>query len=124
MTFLRSFEAMAQAAGEKPEAISMFDSMLPIVFLVGIFYFLIIRPQAKKTSQHQKMMSELRPGDEVHTSGGIIGRIKSVSDQFISIEIANQTVIKVLKGHISGLTKSKQEVVKNSKNPKKAKVVT
>jgi len=117
------FELMAQGA-EKAKTVSMFDSMLPVVFLIGVFYFLIIRPQAKKNTELQKMMGSLKAGDEIFTTGGIIGRIKSVSDTFVSVEVANNTVMKVLKGHISGLTKSKQEVVKTSKNPKKAKVVS
>jgi len=73
------FELMAQGA-EKAKTVSMFDSMLPVVFLIGVFYFLIIRPQAKKNTELQKMMGSLKAGDEIFTTGGIIGRIKSVSD--------------------------------------------
>ena len=113
--------AYAQAAGAAAKP-TMLETMMPFVFLIGVFYFLFIRPQAKKAREHDQLLGGLKTGDEIVTSGGIIGRIRTVNDIFVSVEIANDTVIKVIKANVSGLTKGKQEVVKTNKNPKKAKV--
>lgn len=97
--------AYAQQAGGAPKGPSTWEMLvLPIGFLL-IMYFLIIRPQSKKAKDHAALISGLKVGDEVVTSGGIIGRIKSVADTFVSVEIAPNATIKVLKAHVSGLTK-------------------
>ena len=78
-------------------------SMSPIVMMVvmfGIFYFLLIRPQAKKQKEHQAMLSKIAAGDEVVTSGGILGRVIEVGDNFITLEIADNVRIKVQKFQI------------------------
>ncbi len=95
----------AYAAGEQAQQPSILDMMLlPAAFLV-IMYFLIIRPQQRKTKDHQKLLETLKSGDEVVTSGGIIGRVKSVADGFVTLEVGSNTFLKVIKAHIAGLTK-------------------
>jgi preprotein translocase subunit YajC len=84
---------------------------LPAVFIL-IMYFLIIRPQTKKQKEHMKLVSELKAGDEVITSGGIIGRVKSVADTFITLDIGSNVALKIAKNHVTSLTE---------KNPTKAK---
>ena len=99
--------AMAQAAdGAAPKGPSMMEMLvLPVGFLV-IMYFFIMRPQQKKAKEHATLLSGLKAGDEVVTSGGLIGRIRSVADAFVTVEIAGNVTVKILKNHVSGLTKS------------------
>jgi preprotein translocase subunit YajC len=64
-----------------------------IIFV--LFYFMLIRPQMKQAKQHKAMISALKVGDEVATTGGVIGKVTKVSDHFIAIEIATNTVVTV-----------------------------
>ena len=90
----------AQAAPQQgPSTIEML--IMPAGFLL-IMYFFMIRPQQKRAREHQSFISALKPGDEVVTSGGIIGQVRSVADGFVNVEIAGNTVIKVLKSAIEG----------------------
>ena len=105
--------AMAQAAdgaaAKNPSLIEMLP--MPLGFL-AIMYFLLIRPQQKKAKEHADLMNNLKPGDEVVTSGGIIGKVRSVAETFVTIEVASSTSIKVLKNNISSLSKSQVAPVK------------
>lgn len=105
--FFLATEALAQAAEAAPaKGPSLIETLaLPVGFLF-IMYFLIIRPQQKKAKEQADLMTNLKAGDEVVTSGGIIGKIRSVSDQFITLEVSPNTAIKVLKSNVSGLSKS------------------
>jgi preprotein translocase subunit YajC len=71
-------------------------------------YFFMIRPQQRKAREHADMLAALKVGDEVVTSGGVIGRIRSVAKEegFVSLEVANNVIVKVLKPHIAGLTRA------------------
>jgi len=78
-----------------------------MLIMIGIFfaimYFMIIRPQQKRTKEHKALMDSLGKGDEVVTNGGMIGKIKSVGDDIIRIELAENVVIKVQKHAISSV---------------------
>ncbi len=93
--------AWAQAGGASTS--SQFAPVLMMVVFVGIFYFLLIRPQQKKAKDHQNMIAKLSAGDEVVTSGGILGRIIEVSDAFVTIEVADGVHLKVQKGQVTSL---------------------
>jgi len=95
-------DAMAQAAGGAPPGggLSMFVMM---GLFVVIFYFLLIRPQQKKQKEHQAMLGKLATGDEVVTTGGILGRIIEISDNFITLEISEGVRIKVQRFHVTSL---------------------
>jgi preprotein translocase subunit YajC len=93
--------AWAQSGGAASS--SQFAPVLMMVVFVAIFYFLLIRPQQKKAKDHQNMVSKLSTGDEVVTSGGILGRITDVSDSFVTIEIADSVRVKVQKGQVTSL---------------------
>jgi preprotein translocase subunit YajC len=69
--------------------------MLLVFF--AIFYFLLIRPQQKRVAEHKKMVDALARGDEIVTSGGLLGRVEEVSDSFVTLEIAQGVRIKVQK---------------------------
>ena len=76
-------------------------SFVYIVFLIGIFYFLLIRPQQLRAKQHRQLISELRVGDKVITAGGIYGVIKSITDDTVSLEITDKTVVVFTKSSIA-----------------------
>jgi preprotein translocase subunit YajC len=77
--------------------------MFFLIGLVVIFYFMLIRPQQKKAKEHRAMLDKLSSGDEVVTSGGILGRITDVGDTFITIEVADGVRIRVQKGQVGQL---------------------
>jgi preprotein translocase subunit YajC len=77
-----------------------FAPLLMMVVFIAIFYFLLIRPQQKKAKEHQSMVTKLSTGDEVVTSGGILGKIVEVGDTFVTLEIADNVRIKVQKFQI------------------------
>ncbi len=95
--------AYAQAA-QAPQP-SIIESMLPLVVIFGIFYFLIIRPQAKRMKSHQKTLETLKRGDAVLTTGGIYGTIEGLNDKWVTLEISDGVRIKALKSQIAGLAK-------------------
>ena len=91
--------AYAQAA---PGAFDYLNSLLiPTMLIIGIMYFLMIRPQQKRLKEHQAMVAAVRRGDTVVTSGGIIGKVAKVDDQELQIEIAEGVKIKILRSTIS-----------------------
>jgi preprotein translocase subunit YajC len=92
-------EAMAQSAGGAGPG-GGFAPLLMMVVFIAIFYFLLIRPQQKKAKEHQAMVTKLSTGDEVVTSGGILGKIVEVGDTFVTLEIADNVRIKVQKFQI------------------------
>jgi preprotein translocase subunit YajC len=92
--------AFAQSAATPPGA-GLNWIILPV--FVAIFYFLLIRPQQKRLKDQQAMLSKLASGDEVVTSGGILGRISEVGDTFVTLEIADGVRIKVQRAQISQL---------------------
>lgn len=89
----------AAGGGQSPIA-----SLIPLVLMFGIFYFLLIRPQQKKAKEHRAMMEALKKGDQVVTAGGIHGKITAVEESVVSLEIASGVTIKVNKGHIATIT--------------------
>jgi preprotein translocase subunit YajC len=110
ISLIHSSVAMAQSAPQQgPSTVEML--VMPLGFLL-IMYFFMIRPQQKRARDHQAFISALKSGDEVVTSGGIIGRVKSVADGFVNVEIAGDTVIKVLKSAIEGQSPKAQAVTK------------
>ncbi len=74
-----------------------------MVFLFGLMYFLLIRPQKKQQKAHQELMSSLKKGDRVVTTSGILGTIRSVADPVISVEVTEGVVLRFRKEHIAGL---------------------
>ncbi len=74
-----------------------FMQLLPIILMFIVLYFLMIRPQMKRTKEHKALVEALAKGDEVVTGGGIAGRITKVSENFIAIEVATAVEIQVQK---------------------------
>ncbi len=93
--------AFAQAAGA-PGGESAFMQFLPFILIIGVFYFLMIRPQQKRQKEHKSMITALRRGDNVVTSGGIVAKVsKVIDDNEIELEISSGVKIKVIKSTIS-----------------------
>ena len=91
--------AYAQASGA---GFGSFASVLPLILIFVIMYFLLIRPQQRKVKQHRAMVSALRRGDQVVTQGGLIGRISRVKDDNeIEVEISDGVRVKVVRSTIS-----------------------
>ena len=91
--------AAGEAQGSAAPQQSIFEMMVPFVLIFVAMYFIMVRPQAKKAKEHGELLKMLKPGDEVITTGGIIGRIKSVADDFITLDLGNANV-KILKEHV------------------------
>ena len=90
--------AFAQTAPAAAAGGSMQDSlmsMLPLVLMFVVLYFVMIRPQMKKQKEHRAMVEALAKGDEVVTGGGILGRVSKLGDNFIGVEIANGVEIQI-----------------------------
>jgi preprotein translocase subunit YajC len=91
--------AYAQAA---PGAFDYLNSLIvPTMLIIGIMYFLMIRPQQKRLKEHRAMIEGIRRGDTVVTSGGIIGKVTKVDDQELQVEIAEGVKIKVVRSTVS-----------------------
>jgi len=75
--------------------------MLPLLAIFFVFYFLLIRPQAKKQKQHEEMLSQLKKGDKVVTTGGIYGKISAVKDEIIVLSVGDNVKLEVAKSAVS-----------------------
>ncbi len=84
-------------------------AFLPLILIFVIFYFLLIRPQQKRAKEHQKFLENLKRGDQVFTSGGLIGRVSRVDDQIVTLEVAPNVQVKVVKSYIAGPVNPPQE---------------
>ena len=102
--FAEIAHAMGQApAGAQPPQGGGLMSLAPLILIFIIFYFLLIRPQQKKTKVHQEMINALKTGDRVLTNGGIYGRITKVEDAVVTVEVADKVRIKVARQAIASL---------------------
>jgi len=93
--------ALAQAAGgAQPNPIMQ---LLPLILIFVVFYFLLIRPQAKRAKEHKGMVAALAVGDEVVTSGGILGKVTEAGEQFLTVEVADGVRVKVQRHTVSSV---------------------
>jgi preprotein translocase subunit YajC len=93
--------AWAQAAPSPTGG--MLGTILPLLLIFVVFYFLLIRPQTKRAKEHREMIGKLAPGDEVVTTGGVLGRITEVGDHFVTLQVAGQVAIQVQKFQVAQL---------------------
>ncbi|MFZ7128669.1 MAG: preprotein translocase subunit YajC [Desulfobacterales bacterium] len=98
--------AMGQAGAPGGQGAGGFGGLIPIILMFVIFYFLLIRPQQKRTKEHREMIGNLKKGDRVVTSGGIYGRITAIDDSTVSLEIADRVRIKLVRANIAALAQS------------------
>ena len=95
-------DAIAQTSGAAGGP-STLQSLLPMVALFVIFYFLLIRPQQKRQKEHKNMVSGLTKGDEVVTMGGVLGKITAVDDNFLTLEIAKGVEVRVQRQSVQAM---------------------
>ena len=104
-------------------------AFLPLILIFGVFYILLIRPQQKKVRQHREMINNLKKGDKIITSGGIIGTVNKVFDnRELALEIAEDIEIRIAPGMVSDLyvkpQKEKDNKSKNDSSDKKGSALS
>ncbi len=112
-----AFAEGAAAAGAVPQD-SGWLGMLPLLLIFVLFYFMLIRPQAKRAKEHKNMVAALDKGDEVVTNGGLLGRVTDVGESFLTVKIAEGVEVKVQRQSVSALVPKgtvKSEVKNSSK---------
>ena len=92
--------------GAGGEGAGGFGAFIPLILMFVIFYFLLIRPQQKKSKEHREMISSLKKGDRIITSGGLHGRITGISDTTLTVEIADKVRVKVARGNVGSLAQA------------------
>jgi preprotein translocase subunit YajC len=96
-----AFAQAAPAAAQDP--MSSITGMLPLIFMFVVLYFLMIRPQMKRAKEHKALLEGLQKNDEVLTQGGIVGKVVSLSDSYVTVEVAANTQIIVQKQAIGAV---------------------
>jgi preprotein translocase subunit YajC len=92
----------AQAVGAVGKEAFNFMSFIPMILIIGVMYFLLIRPQQKKARQHQEMLKAVRRGDKVVTTGGIIATVvKDVNEQELLVEIADNVRVRLMRAMVA-----------------------
>ena len=94
--------AYAQAAAQQP---SMLASFIPLILIFLIFYFLLIRPQQKKQKEHKILLDSIKRGDEILSSGGILGKVIKVDNDKLTVEIAKGVNVTVLRSTVADVVK-------------------
>ena len=95
------FIASAYAQDATPQGSLL--SFLPLIVIFVVFYFLLIRPQMKRAKEHKALVTQLANGDEVVTTGGMLGKITNVGDSFVTIELAENVKVKLQKHAIASV---------------------
>jgi preprotein translocase subunit YajC len=101
------FEAFTAQAAEAP-AQNPLMTFAPIILIVVVFYFLMIRPQQKQAKQHQTYLQGLKRGDWVLTNGGIVGEVTQVETRTVTLNVGGGTKLRVLKAQVSGPWKEEE----------------
>jgi len=101
--------APGQPGGAGQGAQGLFSSLIPLILIFVIFYFLLIRPQQKRSKEHKNMIENLKKGDKVITSGGAYGVIEAVGTNTVTVKIAENVKVKFGKSYIAALRASADE---------------
>ena len=104
--------AFAMGQGASGEAAGGIASFMPLVILLVIFYFLLIRPQQKRAKEHKAMVSNLQQGNRIVTTGGIHCTISSLDETTVTVEIAEKVKMKISRGNVA-------IVLKDTSSPEK-----
>jgi len=113
--FIDNILGIAYAMGTSPQGGAgqgpggMIGSLIPLVLIFVIFYFLLIRPQQKKAKEHKTMIESLKKGDKIVTSGGIYGVIEAVSANTITVKISENVKVKFGKAYVAALRATSDE---------------
>ena len=107
--------AWAQMSGEAPSALV---NLAPLLLIFVVFYFLLIRPQQTRAKEHSQMLANLKRNDDVITSGGLYGKVITLADQVVTLEIAPKVQVKVDRQQITSLVKTAQAEGKEKESSK------
>lgn len=108
MLFFINSALAQEAATALPETLpkpSLLLQYFPFIIIFFVFYFLILRPQAKRARQQADFHSSLKKGDRILTSAGILGTIEGVTEKYVDVSLNDEVRVKMLKSHISSLAK-------------------
>ncbi|WP_446831898.1 preprotein translocase subunit YajC [Candidatus Foliamicus sp.] len=92
--------AWAQQGGESP---SMLPMIFTMVLIFAVMYFMVIRPQSKRNKEHRALVAGLAEGDEVLASGGMVGKVIALAEQFVTLEVAKDVSVKVQRHSVSAV---------------------
>ncbi len=98
--------AMGQGGGGGAQGAAGFSGFIPLILMFVIFYFLLIRPQQKKNKEHREMINSLKKGDRIITTGGLYGRITGITDNVLTVEIAEKVRVKINRGNVAALAQA------------------
>ena len=96
--------AFAQSTAQQP---SMVASFIPLILIFLVFYFLLIRPQQKKQKEHRKLLDSIQRGDEILTSGGIVGKVTKTDGEKLNVEIASNVNVIVYRSTVADVLNKK-----------------
>lgn len=119
MLFSDAFAQTGAPAGADPTT-ALLLQLFPFAIIFVVFYFLMIRPQQKRLKAHQEMIANLKRGDVVVTSGGLIGKVRSVADDEARVEIATNVEVRVIKHTITEVRTRGEPAPANDSKPAKA----
>jgi preprotein translocase subunit YajC len=97
--------APATGGAPAPQQPGFASMLMPFALMFGVIYFLMIRPQQKKMKEQQLMMTELKQGDEILTNSGILGKVTGVTEKVVTVEVADNVRVKMLKSQVSQVIK-------------------
>ena len=97
--------AMGQGGASEGGAAG-FASFIPLVLMFVIFYFLLIRPQQKRSKEHRALIANLKKGDRIVTTGGLHGRVTGLDETTLTVEIADKVRVKISRGNVAGVVQS------------------
>lgn len=114
-------DAYAQAAGTAgaPTFDQFLIQILPLLLILPLLYFMMIRPQQRRMKAHQDMIAAVRKGDTIVSAGGIIGKVKSVADDEVRVELAPNVEIRLLRGSIAEVRNKGEPAPANDSKPSK-----
>ncbi|MGD9972132.1 MAG: preprotein translocase subunit YajC [Desulfatirhabdiaceae bacterium] len=111
--------AMGQGGAASPGSAGGIASFIPLILMFVIFYFLLIRPQQKKTKELREMVAGLKKGDRIITSGGIHGQITAVEEATVTVEISDKVRVKLNRGNVAGVVQNPSQI-QQKKTPAEA----
>lgn len=114
-------DAFAQAAGAPgaPTLDQMFIQIAPLLLILPLLYFMMIRPQQRRMKAHQDMIAAVRKGDTIVSAGGLVGKVKGVADDEVRVELAPNVEVRLLRGSIAEVRNKGEPAPANDSKPSK-----
>jgi len=113
--------AMGQGGAASPGSAGGLASFIPLILMFVIFYFLLIRPQQKKSKEHKEMVAGIKKGDRIITSGGIHGQVTAVDDVTLTVEISDKVRVKLNRANVAAMIQTLTQPAKKTAEPEKSK---